>query len=665
MSFPIHKILRTQFKRAFDFIAALITLLILSPFFAIIAILIKRDSPGPVFYWGHRLGKGERQFRMLKFRTMYECSDSYQGPSLTCKEDKRITPFGRWLRDTKINELPQFWNVLKGEMSVVGPRPEDPGIALDWPEAARREVLSVRPGITSPASILYHDEEHLLSQTDLMGNYFNGILPDKLRLDQLYVRNQTFFSDLDIIFWTAVIFIPRLAKAKISEGYLFAGPISRVTHRYISWFLLDLFTMLFIVGIANLLWRSQAPLNWGVDNLVILAILLAFLFSGVNSILGLNRIVWSRATIEDETRIAISSGIVTFLILALNHLQFMYHWLPFPPLPVAMIFTIGMMAMLGFTVIRFRWRLLTSLASRWLTLRKNSPGVGERILIVGAGDGCDTATWLLKHQRFSYAYNIVGIIDDDIPTKHGMLVNGCKVLGRVAELQDLVKKYDVGLVLVTTRNIHPEFHEYIRNLCQNLNARLVFLDNLMGPVEQQLGQHVTTGETTIETNGPSGVITLYDIITGLPNRFLLQERLKHSLAYTHRYKTQLAVMMIDLDGHIPNDQSPRCKPGDDALKEVARRLIHCIRESDTIARLDGHEFALILEDVSDQRTAEIIARRISNAISKPYHINGTEFVTSAKIGMWLSTDGVHDSEPLNAADMEISSLKKRMVEFPS
>ena len=105
----------------------------------------------------------------MKFRTMYEEQRSYSGPSVTAQDDDRITPLGHWLRDTKINELPQLWNVLKREMSLVGPRPEDAKIAETWEANEADEILSVRPGITSPASILYHDEEKILSSTDLTG----------------------------------------------------------------------------------------------------------------------------------------------------------------------------------------------------------------------------------------------------------------------------------------------------------------------------------------------------------------------------------------------------------------------------------------------------------------------------------------------------------------
>ena len=197
-------------KRAFDFTAALIGLILLLPFFILIGILIKRDSPGPVFYWGPRIGRYGVFFKMLKFRTMYETQKSYHGPRVTSKEDDRITPLGKWLRDTKLNEFPQLWNVLIGQMSLVGPRPEDPTICKTWPTKIAREILSVRPGITSPASILYRDEENMLQADEVMRKYLHELSPDKMRLDQLYFRYRSFWLDLDVIFWTFVLLMPKI-----------------------------------------------------------------------------------------------------------------------------------------------------------------------------------------------------------------------------------------------------------------------------------------------------------------------------------------------------------------------------------------------------------------------------------------------------------------------
>ena len=146
-------------KRFFDILVSAMGLIVLWPVFALVALYIKRSGPGPVFYRGRRDGLGGTNFKILKFSTMVDIPDDEDGPRITAKNDPRITPFGRWLRDTKLNEIPQLWNVLRGEMSLVGPRPEDPDIVATWTDAERQTILSIRPGITSPASIFFRDEE--------------------------------------------------------------------------------------------------------------------------------------------------------------------------------------------------------------------------------------------------------------------------------------------------------------------------------------------------------------------------------------------------------------------------------------------------------------------------------------------------------------------------
>ena len=204
--------LRDGIKRGFDILIALVGLGLLWPVFLVLGVAIKRDSQGPVFYRGKRSGKGGKVFNILKFRTMYEQPESYTGPGVTAEDDPRVTRLGGWLRASKMNELPQLWNVLKGEMSLVGPRPEDVEITEAWPEDIAREVLSVRPGITSPASVLYRDEEALLYSSRLMDAYLGGIAPSKLRLDQLYVRYRSPLLDLDILLWTFLVLLPRVCS---------------------------------------------------------------------------------------------------------------------------------------------------------------------------------------------------------------------------------------------------------------------------------------------------------------------------------------------------------------------------------------------------------------------------------------------------------------------
>ena len=196
-------------KRSFDIFFSFVGMILLLPVFLLIAIATKRNSPGKVIYKGPRTGKGEKLFYIYKFRTMYSpVIEGENGPPITASVDSRVTSLGKYLRDTKLNELPQLWNVFIGDMSFVGPRPEDYEIALTWPAEVRQEIPSIRPGITSPASIVYRNEEELLKGDGFMADYLGNILPDKQRLDQLYIRNHNIFTDIDLLAATVVMLLP-------------------------------------------------------------------------------------------------------------------------------------------------------------------------------------------------------------------------------------------------------------------------------------------------------------------------------------------------------------------------------------------------------------------------------------------------------------------------
>ncbi len=187
-------------KRIFDIIFSLFGLILLLPLFIAIAIWIKCDSPGPVFFRQERVGYLGRLFRMHKFRTMYADAT---GISLTMDNDPRVTPCGRFLRRFKLDELPQLLDVLAGNMSLVGPRPEVPRYMAHYPEAIKQIVLSVRPGITDLAAIQFKDENKLLrNATDPEKNYIENILPRKMKLYQEYIANRSLALDLKLIFQT-------------------------------------------------------------------------------------------------------------------------------------------------------------------------------------------------------------------------------------------------------------------------------------------------------------------------------------------------------------------------------------------------------------------------------------------------------------------------------
>ncbi len=189
-------------KRAVDLICAALGLVVLSPILLGVALAIKLSSPGPVFYRATRVGRGGTPFRLYKFRSMVVDADR-RGPAITAGGDPRVTPIGRWLRRTKVDELPQLLNVLAGEMSLVGPRPEDPRYVALYDDDQRR-ILTVRPGITSAASLAYRHEEALLSGPDWEQTYRTTIMPQKLAIDLAYVEKQSLWEDFRIILFTIV-----------------------------------------------------------------------------------------------------------------------------------------------------------------------------------------------------------------------------------------------------------------------------------------------------------------------------------------------------------------------------------------------------------------------------------------------------------------------------
>ena len=188
-------------KRTFDFLASSLGLCLLSPLFLLVAIAIRLESPGPVFFRQDRVGKDGENFLIYKFRSMV-ANASEIGPLITTAGDARITRVGRFLRRTKLDELPQLLNVWRGEMSLVGPRPEVPTYVALYNER-QREVLSVRPGITDPASIAYADEEEILGEaSDPARVYVEEVLPRKLELNLQYIEKMSLHYDVWVIWKT-------------------------------------------------------------------------------------------------------------------------------------------------------------------------------------------------------------------------------------------------------------------------------------------------------------------------------------------------------------------------------------------------------------------------------------------------------------------------------
>jgi lipopolysaccharide/colanic/teichoic acid biosynthesis glycosyltransferase len=197
--------LRPATKRAFDATMALLMIAALLPVLVLIALAIKLDSRGPVFYRVRRVGYRGVPLMMLKFRKM---AQDAHGIPLTAKDDLRLTRIGKVLTRTRLDELPQLWDVLRGRMSLVGPRPEDQSFVKLNPEAYQR-ILMVRPGMTGLSQLAYAEEHEILNADDLLGDYVARILPQKITLDTLYARSYSFRADCAVIAWTVVAMLLR------------------------------------------------------------------------------------------------------------------------------------------------------------------------------------------------------------------------------------------------------------------------------------------------------------------------------------------------------------------------------------------------------------------------------------------------------------------------
>jgi lipopolysaccharide/colanic/teichoic acid biosynthesis glycosyltransferase len=464
-------------KRLLDITVSLTVLTVLLPFYVFIAVAIKRDSPGPIFYRGLRIGRKRKYFKILKFRTMYETKKSYSGPKVTAQDDPRVTPFGRWLRDTKLNEFPQFWNVLIGDMSLVGPRPEDPEIANTWPREVSSEIHSVRPGITSPASVLYRNEENMLHASDVLQKYLHELTPDKIRLDQLYVRNRSFWLDLDVIFWTALLLLPKIKAFSPPEKILFVGPVTRIIQRYTSWFLWDFLIVFMSIGISGLVMRLFGPLHLGWLLAFQVALIYSLLYSLVGALLGVNTVNWSKATAWDSARLFFGWILVTGTAMIVHQYLHNKNLLNF-----SLILSASTLSLLGVIFVRYRSRLMVGLVNRIIRSRVSTSIARERILIIGSGRTAEHTAWLLAHPTYSNKFQIVGIIDDDVFSQD-LNIYGTKVIGIYQDIPNLIKEYDVGIILLADHRISLEEYNKLTDIAASNTTKLIIVPDVFGALK--------------------------------------------------------------------------------------------------------------------------------------------------------------------------------------
>jgi diguanylate cyclase (GGDEF)-like protein len=235
-----------------------------------------------------------------------------------------------------------------------------------------------------------------------------------------------------------------------------------------------------------------------------------------------------------------------------------------------------------------------------------------------------------------------------------MRVNGNWMLGSLKDLPALIKKYDIGIILSAGPAATREANEYIFDLCQTNNIRLFFLNDLMLMVDRQITQPQGSFEYPVWLDERLEFKAMHNAITGLPNRFLFQDRLKHSIAYAKRYKTQVAVLLVKINGMDDIIEKIGRKYGDMILMKTAERLSKCERESDTLAYVAENIFAVILQNISDASAAEIVANKMFASLAEPFTVEKLGFQLSADVKVFTGANGFDDLEALCKTEIKMA-----------
>ncbi len=438
-------------KRLMDIAASGLGLLLLWPLFLVVAVLVKLEDGGRVIFRQLRVGRGCKSFYILKFRTMQMDAPS-KGLPITVRNDGRITAIGALLRGSKIDELPQLWNVFVGEMSLVGPRPEVPRY-VDLFRAEFTEILAVRPGITDLASIKFRNESSLLSEAeDPEAVYVQRILPEKLRLSRQYVRNASVSYDLQLVFTTlACLFYPARAVERIVD----------ILSPYRYW--LGMLMQAAAVSVAYLVayeirFDGRVPADEAALALRMLPVVLLVRMLWLNAF-QLFHGVWRYSGVRDLRNIVLGVTLGTFTWWAAAHFAFGATGFSRGVLAVEWLLSITFLA--GLRVGRRLHRELRPDASP-----------NRRVLLVGDEDPmARVARDLLD--RPAHDCHIVGMLNGDIRRK-GARIHGIRVLGTKSDLVDVIRQTDPDEVLFAMPSASPEAREALLQQCRTMgkNARL-------------------------------------------------------------------------------------------------------------------------------------------------------------------------------------------------
>ena len=442
-------------KRILDILVALMGLIVLTPVLAVIAVFVKLDSRGPVFFRGQRVGQCGKIFHILKFRSMVPDAPR-KGPAITCKDDPRITRIGRFLRKTKLDELPSLVNVLKGEMSLVGPRPESPS----WVERytpQQRAILTVKPGITGLAQIKYRDEEALLRATTLETEY-PEIMNDKLKISLDYVKRQSFILDMRILLETAAILL----------GWAYEPGLLMQFARRIA---LDLVIIPCAFYLAWLIrFDSHVPMKeWSALTARLLPIV--FVYIVISAAFGIYRHLWAYADFPDIISLAEAIVLGTLVLVVVNFaLTSYYHYRS----STGGLIMGGLLTCVLSATVKYRYQLTTRFFAPWHRRASSDP---ERMLIVGLNSSAQQLATQIYLGKCKANYELVGFVDDN-PDDKGKNLNGVRILGAPEQIPALVRDKQVDVIIIARQPSHREEMWQLISTCLETPAQVKALPDM-------------------------------------------------------------------------------------------------------------------------------------------------------------------------------------------
>ena len=552
-------------KRFFDIFLAIVGTIFFLPFLPIIGLLIKLDSEGPVFYLCDRVGKDQKPFKMFKFRTMYQTTAPVGG-SVSPQGDPRVTPIGRFLRRTKINEIPQLINILKGDMTFVGPRPEAPDLAARYPVDAQ-EVFTVKPGLVGPNQILGRNEEDWYPvNVDPQQYYIETILPKKLPLDLSYVRESSFGNDMMYILLGIKETLFRAFSWKLvlqnrSQIYLLISDILAISLS---------FALAYVLKSVDYSTPISPTAPWHLLPILVVVRAMCFFAFGLYSTLI--------RYLSYADILAVWKAVTTGSLILMGG-AFLFH---LPAFSKSFLLLDWLCLILLMSSLRFILRLLREWQGDG---RENSQR--RRVLIFGAGDAGSLAYQALIAEK-EHSYDVIGFLDDD-PTKRHKTLHGKKVLGNRFNLETVVKLYQIQEIFLALPSAPTYEVAQIRQTCQHVrvpsrvfptlkdapkygvvcsSARETLLPKLLNIPNVEFDTNALSrllgGKTVLVTgsNGALGIELCRQILEFSPAKLIILERyesyLSELMSHLHVYPADHIIPVL----YTPN--------GNEILEDIFR-----------------------------------------------------------------------------------------------